>query len=207
MRASLKLWTDTWQLGLDAQRVIALRLARISAGGAAADAECRRMVSEKIAAAAASQAAAAADRGVGRPCSGKAGGSRKSSAIVWCQPDRYVCVAPAPAAAGRVSPTPPKGRSYGSALSPTLLVCLAVLCGRPPRCEILFVIIDPTRGAGQEFGQPSASTAIGAVLAMVGYRFATTWRAVIGSAEDTSPKRRERKTHFALLVRRRAGRD
>jgi hypothetical protein len=30
MRASLKLWTDTWQLGLEAQRVIAMRLARIS---------------------------------------------------------------------------------------------------------------------------------------------------------------------------------
>jgi hypothetical protein len=59
MLASLKLWTDAWQLGLDAQRVIAMRLARISGGGPAADAECRRMVSEKIAAAAAAQAAAA----------------------------------------------------------------------------------------------------------------------------------------------------
>jgi hypothetical protein len=66
MRASLKLRTDTWQLGLDAQRVIAMRLARISAGGAAADAECRRMVSEKIAAAAASQAAAAAALAAGK---------------------------------------------------------------------------------------------------------------------------------------------
>jgi hypothetical protein len=66
MRASLKLWTDTWQLGLDAQRVIAMRLARISAGGAAADAECRRMVSEKIAAAAASQAEAAAALAAGK---------------------------------------------------------------------------------------------------------------------------------------------
>ncbi len=60
MHASWKLWIDTWQLGFDAQRVIAMRLARISAGGAAADAECRRMVSEKIAAAVAAQAAAAA---------------------------------------------------------------------------------------------------------------------------------------------------
>jgi hypothetical protein len=49
-----------WDLGLDTQRVIAMRLARISGGGAAADGECRRMVSEKFAAAAASQAAAAA---------------------------------------------------------------------------------------------------------------------------------------------------
>src|ERR1700681_26527 len=61
-----KLWIDTWQLGFDAQRVIAMRLARISAGGAAADAECRRMVSEKIAAAADSQAAAVAALAAGK---------------------------------------------------------------------------------------------------------------------------------------------
>jgi hypothetical protein len=58
MHGSWKLWSDVWGLGLDAQRVIAMRLARISAGGAAADAECRRMVSEKVAAAAAAQGAA-----------------------------------------------------------------------------------------------------------------------------------------------------
>jgi hypothetical protein len=66
MHASLKLWTDAWQLGLDAQHAIAMRLARISTGGAAADAECRRMVSEKIAAAAAAQAAAAAALAAGK---------------------------------------------------------------------------------------------------------------------------------------------
>jgi hypothetical protein len=60
MHASWKLWTDVWSLGLDAQRVIAMRVARISAGGVAADAECRRMVSEKFAATAAAHAAAAA---------------------------------------------------------------------------------------------------------------------------------------------------
>jgi hypothetical protein len=60
MMASWKAWSDAWDLGLDAQRVIALRLARISRGGATADAECRRMVSEKVAAAAAAHAAAAA---------------------------------------------------------------------------------------------------------------------------------------------------
>ena len=60
MHAPWKLWIDAWQLGFDAQRVIAMRLARISAGGAAADAECRRLVSEKFAATAAAQAAAAA---------------------------------------------------------------------------------------------------------------------------------------------------
>jgi hypothetical protein len=37
-----------------------MRLVRISAGGAAADAECRRMVSEKVSAAIAAQAAATA---------------------------------------------------------------------------------------------------------------------------------------------------
>jgi hypothetical protein len=47
-------------MGFDAQRVVALRLARIAAGGAAADVECRRMVSEKVAAYAAAQTAAAA---------------------------------------------------------------------------------------------------------------------------------------------------
>jgi hypothetical protein len=66
MHASWKLWTDAWQIGFDAQRVIAMRLARISAGGAAADAECRRMVSEKIAAGAAAQAAAAAALAAGK---------------------------------------------------------------------------------------------------------------------------------------------
>ena len=60
MQAYWKLWADAWYVGLDAQRVIAMRLARISTGGARADAECRRMVSEKIAAAAVAQAAAAA---------------------------------------------------------------------------------------------------------------------------------------------------
>ena len=59
MHASWKLWTDMLDLGIVAQRVIAMRLARISAGGRAADVERRRMVSEKIAAGAAAQAAAA----------------------------------------------------------------------------------------------------------------------------------------------------
>jgi hypothetical protein len=60
MHAPWKLWTDAWQVGLDAQEVIAMRLARLSAGGTAAITECRRMVPEKVAAAAAAQAAAAA---------------------------------------------------------------------------------------------------------------------------------------------------
>jgi hypothetical protein len=60
MHAPWKLWTDVWQVEFDAQQVIAMRLVRISAGGAAADAECRRMVSEKVSAGVAARAAAAA---------------------------------------------------------------------------------------------------------------------------------------------------
>jgi hypothetical protein len=60
MHVYWKLWNDVWDLGLEAQRVIAMRLARIAVGGAAADKECRRMVSEKFAAAAAARVAAAA---------------------------------------------------------------------------------------------------------------------------------------------------
>jgi hypothetical protein len=59
MHSSLKLWSDAWQMGLDAQRVITMRLDRIAAGCAKAEVECRRMVSEKIAAGAAAHAAAA----------------------------------------------------------------------------------------------------------------------------------------------------
>ena len=51
---------DAARLGLEAQRVIVLRLGRIAGGGTAAQAECRHMVSEKVAAAAAAQSAAAA---------------------------------------------------------------------------------------------------------------------------------------------------
>jgi hypothetical protein len=59
MYAYWKLWVDVLNIGLDAQRVIALRLAKIAKGGAAAEAECRRMVSEKFLAAAAARPAAA----------------------------------------------------------------------------------------------------------------------------------------------------
>jgi len=68
MSAYWKLWMDAWSVGLEAQRVIAMRVARISHGGAKADAECRRMVSEKFTAAAAARAAGAAalaaDKGI-----------------------------------------------------------------------------------------------------------------------------------------------
>jgi hypothetical protein len=37
-----------WQTGLEAQSVIALRMLRMAAGGARAEAEARRMVAEKI---------------------------------------------------------------------------------------------------------------------------------------------------------------
>jgi hypothetical protein len=62
-------WTDIFNaaiLGLEAQGVIALRLARIAAGGPAAGAECQLMVEEKFAAAFAASAAAAAALAGGR---------------------------------------------------------------------------------------------------------------------------------------------
>ena len=37
-----------WQLGLEAQNVIALRLLRLAAGGARAEAEASRMVTERF---------------------------------------------------------------------------------------------------------------------------------------------------------------
>ena len=61
MPAYWKFWFVVLDLGFDAQRVIALRLAKIAAGGAAADIECGRMVSEKFATAAV-QAAVRANR-------------------------------------------------------------------------------------------------------------------------------------------------
>jgi hypothetical protein len=48
--------------------------------------------------------------------------------------------------------TPPMAPLVG------LLVAPAALRRRPPRCEVRFVIIDPTRGTGQEFGQASITT-------------------------------------------------
>jgi hypothetical protein len=54
-----------WQVGPEAQSVIALRMQRLAAGGARAEAEASRMVTEKILAAGEAQmsAAAAAVRG------------------------------------------------------------------------------------------------------------------------------------------------
>ncbi|AWN53798.1 hypothetical protein [Methylobacterium sp. 17Sr1-1] len=48
----LRLGFDTVRLGLEAQTVVALRLAKLSQGGAAAQAEAQRMVTEKLEAAA-----------------------------------------------------------------------------------------------------------------------------------------------------------
>jgi hypothetical protein len=48
-----------WQIGLEAQSVIALRMFRLAAGGALAEAEASRMVTEKVAAACEAQMAAA----------------------------------------------------------------------------------------------------------------------------------------------------
>jgi hypothetical protein len=49
-----------WQVGLEAQGVIALRMLRLAAGGARAEAEASRMVTEKIFAAGEAQVAATA---------------------------------------------------------------------------------------------------------------------------------------------------
>jgi hypothetical protein len=48
----LRLGFDTVRLGLEAQTVVALRLAKLSLGGAAAQVEAQRMVTEKLEAAA-----------------------------------------------------------------------------------------------------------------------------------------------------------
>jgi hypothetical protein len=50
---------EAMRLGIDAQRVVALRLMRIAAGGASGAAEARRMVTEKFDAMASAQAALA----------------------------------------------------------------------------------------------------------------------------------------------------
>jgi hypothetical protein len=47
-----------WELGFEAQTVIALRMLRLAAGGARAEAEASRMVTEKILAAGEAQMAA-----------------------------------------------------------------------------------------------------------------------------------------------------
>jgi hypothetical protein len=44
----LKLSFDAWSLGVEAWTVIGLRTLKMAAGGAAADAEARRMVDEKV---------------------------------------------------------------------------------------------------------------------------------------------------------------
>jgi hypothetical protein len=54
-----KSWMNAAEFGLEAQRVIAMRLMKIAAGGPAGAAECARMVTEKFAAAAAAHSAGA----------------------------------------------------------------------------------------------------------------------------------------------------
>ena len=55
----LRLSFDVWRAGLEAQQVVALRLAKLARGGASATGEANRMVSEKMAAAVEAQQAAA----------------------------------------------------------------------------------------------------------------------------------------------------
>jgi hypothetical protein len=56
----LSLTFDLWRAGFEAQQVIALRLAKLALGGAAATTEMNRMVGEKMTAAVEAQSAAAA---------------------------------------------------------------------------------------------------------------------------------------------------
>jgi hypothetical protein len=69
MTSAWTLWIEGCRLGFEAQRVIAMRMLRISAGGAAAEAESRRMISEKLVAGVAAQTAAfsalASGKGIG----------------------------------------------------------------------------------------------------------------------------------------------
>ena len=51
----LRIGLDAWALGMEASSVIGLRTLKLAAGGAAAEAEARRMVSEKLDAAVALQ--------------------------------------------------------------------------------------------------------------------------------------------------------
>ncbi len=44
----LRLGLDAWSLGAESSAVIGLRMMKMAAGGAAAEAEARRMVSEKV---------------------------------------------------------------------------------------------------------------------------------------------------------------
>lgn len=63
----LRLSFDFWRAGFEAQQVIALRLAKLAGGGAAAGDEMNRMVSEKMAAALEAQEAAATALLTGHP--------------------------------------------------------------------------------------------------------------------------------------------
>jgi hypothetical protein len=55
----ISLGMQAWQVGLEAQSVIALRMLRLAAGGARAETEAARMVTEKVLAAGEAQMAAA----------------------------------------------------------------------------------------------------------------------------------------------------
>jgi hypothetical protein len=54
-----KSWIDAAEFGFEAQRVVAMRLMKIAAGGPAGLAECTQMVTEKFTAAAAAHSAGA----------------------------------------------------------------------------------------------------------------------------------------------------
>jgi hypothetical protein len=76
MYGPLKFWKDVHQIGVDAQQVIAMRLAKIYSRGSGAAAESGRMVSEKVAATLAGQKDAA-----GALASGEGIGAATQAAI------------------------------------------------------------------------------------------------------------------------------
>ena len=67
----LRVGLNAWLLSIEASTVIALRTVKLAAGGAAAEAEARRMVSEKLEAGLALQASALTG-GLGRTRHGAA---------------------------------------------------------------------------------------------------------------------------------------
>lgn len=62
-----KLFFDTLALGMSANTVIALRVAKLARGGAAANSESKRMVAEKVTAAAEAGLKAAGGMATGKP--------------------------------------------------------------------------------------------------------------------------------------------
>ncbi len=79
----LNVWFDAIRFGADVQRVIAMRMLKLAAGGPLAAKEANRMVAEKVAAASEAQAAAflALATGASAATAGKRARSRYRRAV------------------------------------------------------------------------------------------------------------------------------